>query len=191
MPPTGTANVGDTGAHDAHECIGSRDRARAAADALPSSSVVCAARADRAGIQKSAANDAVVDRVDALIAPSDTDADRSLLPFDDFFVHALDAATMYVEDAHTTGGALRTPLGDAQRRFCKSCRKSLDVCRDFDGALKTCRLCLRVRKKDAKRRRALRRKDASRGGRRGSEREVRVWTEGSLTSVTGSFIRYF
>ena len=32
----------------------------------------------------------------------------------------------------------------------------------FDGELKTCRPCLRVRKKDAKRKRALRRADAKR-----------------------------
>ena len=50
------------------------------------------------------------------------------------------------------------------RRFCKSCRKALDVFRDFDGELKTCRLCLRARKKDAKRKRALRRADAKRSG---------------------------
>ena len=50
------------------------------------------------------------------------------------------------------------------RRFCKSCRKALDVFRDFDGELKTCRLCLRVRKKDAKRKHALQRADAKRSG---------------------------
>ena len=57
-----------------------------------------------------------------------------------------------------------TGRGALPRWFCKSCRKALDVFRDFDGELKTCRLCLRVRKKDAKRKRALRRADAKRSG---------------------------
>jgi hypothetical protein len=57
-----------------------------------------------------------------------------------------------------------TGRGALPRRFCKSCRKALDVFRDFDGELKTCRLCLRVRKKDTKRKRALRRADAKRSG---------------------------
>ena len=78
--------------------------------------------------------------------------------FDDVFLDHLEAVT---SDAVGLGAAFQ--LLDKGTRFCKSCRKSLDTFRDFDGALKTCRLCLRVRKKDAKRRRALRRKGASSG----------------------------
>ena len=75
---------------------------------------------------------------------------------DDVFLDHLQAFT---SDAAGLS-AVSQLLDGGKRRFCKSCRKSLDTFRDFDGVLKTCRLCLRVRKKDTKRRRALRRKDA-------------------------------
>ena len=75
--------------------------------------------------------------------------------FDDVFLDHLQAFT-----SDAAGLSAASQLLDGGTRFCKSCRKSLDTLRDFDGVLKTCRLCLRVRKKDTKRRRALRRKDA-------------------------------
>ena len=57
----------------------------------------------------------------------------------------LDHLAAYTSDAADLDAAFQ--LLDKTTRFCKSCRKSLDVFRDFDGALKTCRLCLRVRRR--------------------------------------------
>ena len=79
-----------------------------------------------------------------------------MILFDDMFVDALDGFTTYAAaQTNTVLASEATPgRGALPTRFCKSCRKALDVFRDFDGELKTCRLCLRVRKKDAKRKRA-------------------------------------
>ena len=150
---------------DAAERRHRRGRGRADRDLLPSSSASRAA--DLAAIQKA---DTIDDRADAKRARTATASlDASLLPmilFDDMFVDALDGFTTYVAAQTNTVLAFEaTPgRGALPTRFCKSCRKALDVFRDFDGELKTCRLCLRVRKKDAKRKRALRRADAKRSG---------------------------
>ena len=142
-----------------------RGRGRVDRDLLPSSSASRAA--DLAAIQKA---DTIDDSADAKRARTATASlDASLPPmilFDDMFVDALDGFTTYAAaQTNTVLASEATPgRGALPRRFCKSCRKALDVFRDFDGELKTCRLCLRARKKDAKRKRALRRADAKRSG---------------------------
>ena len=155
---------GDAAADDAAERNHRRGRGRADRDLLPSSS---AAPSRLAAIQKA---DTIDDRADAKRARTATvspDAiPRSMTSFDEMFIDSLDGFTTYAEAQTNTVPPVEaaTGRGALPRRFCKSCRKALDVFRDFDGELKTCRLCLRVRKKDAKRKRAQRRADAKRSG---------------------------
>ena len=144
-----------------------RGRGRAARGLLPSSSTAPArAAADLAAIQ----TDTIDDRADAKRARTATaspdESSPPMISFDDMFIDALDGFTTYTEAKTNTVPPVEaaTGRGALPRRFCKSCRKALDVFRDFDGELKTCRLCLRVRKKDAKRKRAQRRADAKRSG---------------------------
>jgi hypothetical protein len=160
---------------DAVERRHRRGRGRADRDLLPSSSTAPAraaadparAAADLAAIQK---DDTIDDRADAKRARTATaspdESPPPMITFDDMFIDALDGFTTYTEAKTNTVPPVEaaTGRGALPRRFCKSCRKALDVFRDFDGELKTCRLCLRVRKKDAKRKRALRRADAKRSG---------------------------
>ena len=153
---------------DAVEQRHRRGRGRANRDLLPSSSTAPArAAADLAAIQK---DDTIDDRADAKRARTATaspdESSPPMISFDDVFIDALDGFTTYTEAKTNTVPPVEaaTGRGALPRRFCKSCRKALDVFRDFDGELKTCRLCLRVRKKDAKRKRAQRRADAKRSG---------------------------
>ena len=160
---------------DAVERRHRRGRGRADRDLLPSSSTAPAraaadparAAADLAAIQKT---DTIDDRAYAKRARTATaspdESPPPMISFDDMFIDALDGFTTYTEAKTNTVPPFEaaTGRGALPRRFCKSCRKALDVFRDFDGELKTCRLCLRVRKKDAKRKRALRRADAKRSG---------------------------